>query len=203
MGILKILGIIVLVFISILLIAFIVGFIQEMIKPTSKGPDGDNVINPNTEKSISEAPKEPDVSEEPLEPYDPEEPKKSTMKDKRVILMHEIWTKVDFKFENNDGEYMEVFGQDHRLCSVTQTWDEENEEWNDDDSEIIDDFYLTGYEEGFRFSEDNLCNFFQIDELPECNCNGWDSTKITQKKWDAYKQKFPEASSVTQFEILN
>ena len=37
-------------------------------------------------------------------------------------------------FENNKGEYLEVYGQRHTLFSETQAWDEENE----DSSQIRD-----------------------------------------------------------------
>jgi len=131
----------------------------------------------------------------------------------REILSHEIMTKGVFMFENKKGEHFEVFGQRHTLFSETQTWDEENEEWDEGDKEEIDDFHLTDYEKGYQFSEDDLCKFFEIDDWPDWDYNGFstdwcgieddDDNETRQKKWDDYKAKFPKATSIKHFDIEN
>jgi hypothetical protein len=129
----------------------------------------------------------------------------------REILVHEIMTKGIFMFEDKDGNDMKVFGQRHTLVSVTQTWDEEGEEWEETNREEIDDFHLTEYEDGYRFDEDDICKYFEIEDWPEWDFNGFstdwcgieeeDSFDVRQKKWDEYKNKFPLISSKNQFSI--
>ncbi|MDA7567185.1 hypothetical protein N8769_04350 [Flavobacteriaceae bacterium] len=131
----------------------------------------------------------------------------------RKILSHEIMSKGVFMFENKKGEYLEVFGQRHTLVSEIQTWDEENEEWDEGDREEIDDFHLTDYEKGYQFSEDDLCKFFEIDDWPSWDYNGFskdwclieddDDNETRQKKWDDYKAKFPKVTSIEHFDIEN
>ena len=51
--------------------------------------------------------------------------------------------------------------------------------------------------------------FYELDDWPEWDSNGvsydWcgikegDSLKVCEKKWDDYKKKFPEISSINQF----
>ena len=95
--------------------------------------------------------------------------------------------------------------------SVIEIWNEEDEEWEEGDREEIDDFHLTDYEKGYRFSEDDLCKFYKLDDWPEWDFNGFshdwcgikegDSLEVCEKKWDDYKKKFPEISSINQFKI--
>ena len=50
--------------------------------------------------------------------------------------------------------------QKHILELIDEYWDDEDQEWYTGDYyEIIDEFYLTGYEEGHRFNEEDLKEF--------------------------------------------
>lgn len=130
----------------------------------------------------------------------------------REILVHEIMTKGIFMFEDKDGIDIKVFGQRHTLVSVTQTWDEELEEWEETNREEIDDFHLTEYEDGYRFDEDDICKYFEIEDWPEWDFNGFstdwcgieeeDSFDDRQKKWNEYKDKFPLINSKDQFSLM-
>ena len=130
------------------------------------------------------------------------------VKDEREMLLHEIMTNGTFSFENKAGEYIRIYGQCHSLISKTQIWNEVFEEWEDQENCIEDRFYLTDYQKGYRFSEEDLCEFYEIED-PEWDYNGFstdwcgiveeDDSNERQKKWDDYTQKFPKVSSTDQF----
>tara|TARA_B110000908_G_C10015366_1_gene340510 strand:- start:102 stop:500 length:399 start_codon:yes stop_codon:yes gene_type:complete len=127
----------------------------------------------------------------------------------RTILRHEIMTKGGFYFELKDGTEIEVFGQRHTFVESTQYF--QNGEWYDDDTEEIDDFHLTGYEEGYLYIENDLRELFNIEDY-EWDYNGvgydWcgieeeDDDEVRQKKWDDYRSKFPRLTSKEQFDFL-
>ena len=122
-------------------------------------------------------------------------------------------TKGVFSFELKNGDNIDVFGQRHTLFCLTEIWDEESEEWMEEDREEIDEFHLTDYDKGFKFEESDLYRFFEIeeDDYPEWDFNGssydWcgiedeDDYETREKKWNIYKNKFPNVSSKSQFEI--
>jgi hypothetical protein len=111
------------------------------------------------------------------------------------------------------GILLMFLGQRHTLICITEIWDDETEEWMEEDREEIDDFHLTDYEKGYKFDESDLNDFFEIeeDDYPEGDFNGlsydWsgiedeDDYDTRLKKWDTYKDKFPNVSSKSQFEI--
>ena len=137
-----------------------------------------------------------------------------TKPDEREILVHEIMTKGHFSFTSEDGSTISVSGQRHTLVSISQIWDDEYEEWEEQDREEIEDFHLTHYEEGYKYHEEHLIDFFELDEednYPDWDYNGFsenwsgiedeDSNEIRQKKWDDYKNKFPIVTSKDKFRI--
>lgn len=131
----------------------------------------------------------------------------------RKILSHEIMTKGLFSFESKSGDCIEVFGQRHILYSITEVWNKENNEWVNREKDEIDEFHLTDYDKGYKYDESDLYDFFDIEEdgYPEWDFNGssydWcgiedeDNYDTRLKKWNDYKEKFPNVSSKTQFEI--
>lgn len=77
----------------------------------------------------------------------------------------------------------------------------------------LDEFYLTGDWDGFRYSYDDIEKFFLLDDDDEiefdedsgqeenwCGIEEDDTYEASQKKWDEYKNKFPKVSSKDQFE---
>ena len=132
----------------------------------------------------------------------------------REVLTHEVMTKGSFSFESEDGSDICVAGQKHTLWNITQLWNEESEEWEEDDREEFDEFYLTHYEDGVRYDESDLRKFFKIAEenfYAEWNWNGFsenwcgiderDDKGTRDKKWEDYKNKFPLISSKEQFRL--
>ena len=131
----------------------------------------------------------------------------------REILSHEIMTKGVFMFETTEGKSVNVFGQRHMLVVQTEVWNEEIEEWEEVEREEDEEFYLTDYEKGFLFYEDDLYKFFKISEETylEWDFNGFsynwcgidedDDFQTRQKKWDDYKNKFTKATSKEQFDV--
>ena len=129
--------------------------------------------------------------------------------DTRITLSHEVMTKGNFYFELNDGTEMNVFGQRHTLVEVEEHYDDG--EWVEGDRDEIDDFHLTGYEEGYLFEENDICKFFEVDDYGDWDFNGFsndwcgiedeDDNETRQKKWNDYKSKFPRVSSKDQFEF--
>jgi len=128
----------------------------------------------------------------------------------RTIYTHEIATKGVFIYSGDDSK-TRVSCQEHKLVAKEQTWSEESEEWEDDgDRDNIDEFYLTGHEEGYQFDQIELCEFFGIDDW-EWDYNGFsedwcgieeeDNSEVCQKKWDDYKSKFPKVTSKEQFDV--
>jgi len=132
----------------------------------------------------------------------------------RKILTHEIMTKGVFSFELKNGDDIDVFGQRHTLFYLTEIWDEESEEWIEEEREELDEFHLTDYDKGYKFDESDLYDFFEIEEDndPEWDFNGsswnWcgiedeDDYDTREKKWNTFKNKFPEISSKSHFEII-
>ena len=132
----------------------------------------------------------------------------------RKILTHEIMTKGGFSFELKNGDNIDVFGQRHTLFCLTEIWDEESEEWIEEEREELDEFHLTDYDKGYKFDESDLYGFFEIEEDndPEWDFNGssWDWCGIEdeddydtrEKKWNTFKNKFPDISSKSHFEII-
>lgn len=130
----------------------------------------------------------------------------------RTILRHQIMTKGGGYFELEDGTEIEVFGQYHSLVEVTQYF-QDGEWYDDDDREQIDEFHLTGYEEGYLYDVNDLCRLFNIERWDiDWNYNGYsddwcgieeeDDNEVRQKKWNDYKSKFPKITSKNQFERI-
>ena len=131
----------------------------------------------------------------------------------RKILSHEVMTKGVFSFNLKSGDYIEVFGQRQILVCSTEHWNAEDEEWFEYDRDDVEEFHLTGYEEGYKFDEDDLIELFEIEEndYPEWDHNGLsyggcgmddeDDYNTRLKKWNTYKNKFPKISSKSQFKI--
>lgn len=129
--------------------------------------------------------------------------------DTRIKFLHEIMTKGSFNFELNDGTEMSVFGQRHTLVEIEEHYDDG--EWVEGDRDEIDDFYLTGYEEGSLFEENDICKFFEVDDYGDWDFNGFsndwcgikdeDDNETRQKKWNDYKSKFPRVTLKEQFEF--
>lgn len=129
--------------------------------------------------------------------------------DTRTRLTHEIMTKGNFCFDLEDGTEISVSGQRHMLVEIEENY--EDGEWYEGDRYEIDDFHLTGYEEGYLYYEDDICKLFDVDDYGEWDFNGFsndwcgidedDDYEVCKKKWDNYKSKFPRVSSKEQFEI--
>ena len=131
----------------------------------------------------------------------------------RKVLSHEIMTKGGYSFESKNGKFIEVFGQRHTLICLTEVLDEETEEWEEGERDEIDEFHLTDYEKGYKYEESDLYEFFEIEEEEylEWDYNGFsndwcgivdeDDYDTRLKKWDIYKDKFPNVSSKSQFQI--
>lgn len=128
--------------------------------------------------------------------------------DTRKRLTHEIMTKGNFCFELEDGIEINVFGQRHTLVEIDEKY--EDGEWYEEERCEMDDFHLTGYEEGYLFDESDICELFNVDDCGEWDFNGFsndwcgieedDDYEECQKKWDNYKSKFSRITSKEQFE---
>jgi len=128
--------------------------------------------------------------------------------DKRSIFVHEVMTKGGFTFELKDGTSVHVFGQRHSLVEVEEYY--EDGEWIEEDKNEIDDFLLSGYNEGYLFDDDDLCELFNIEDY-EWDFNGFgtgdsgaidgDDNETRQQKWDDYKSKFSKLTSKEHLEI--
>jgi hypothetical protein len=128
--------------------------------------------------------------------------------DTRDFYLHEIMTKGGFKFTTKEGEDIEVYGQQHILAEITQEFD--GEDWIEVDREGEEDyFYLSDYEDGYRFEEEKLCELYDV-EYTDYDWNGYgcdwcgiedtDTKEQALEKWEAYKNKFPLLTSKDQFE---
>ena len=122
--------------------------------------------------------------------------------DSRTVLMHEVMSKGGFHLELKDGTDLNVWGQRHILVEIEEFY--EDGEWlPDGDRDYIDEFHLTGYEEGYRYDEGDLQEFFDLaeDSYPEYNWNGFGDWEETEEEWYAWKSKFPTVKSKEQFRI--
>ena len=122
--------------------------------------------------------------------------------DSRIVFMHEVMTKGGFSFELKDGTELEVFGQRHSFVEIEEFY--EDSQWNSDgDKDYIDEFYLTGYEEGYIYDEADLNELFDLPKgsYPEWDYNGWGEWEETAEDWNYFKSKFSVITSKDQFEI--
>ena len=128
----------------------------------------------------------------------------------REILIHQVEDGLFIEdFGDGIDNETEVKGQRHKLIREYQSTEEGKDEWYEYESEIEDEFYLTGNDEGQRYIEDDLVNFFKIENwewtfngtniVPGCGIEKCDDNDTIQKKWDSYKNKFPKISSKSQF----
>ena len=111
-------------------------------------------------------------------------------------------TKGGFHLELKDGTDLNVWGQRHILVEIEEFY--EDGEWlPDGDRDYIDEFHLTGYEEGYRYDEGDLDKFFDLaeDSWPEWEYNGFGNWEETEEEWHAWKSKFPTVKSKEQFRI--
>ena len=111
-------------------------------------------------------------------------------------------TKGGFTFELKDGRTLDVFGQRHSLVEIEEFY--EDGEWNPNgDRYEIDEFHLTGYNEGYFYDESDLDKYFDIseDSYPEWEYNGWQDWEETQEDWDNFKSQFSPVNSKEQFRI--
>jgi len=130
--------------------------------------------------------------------------------DTREMFLHEIMTKGVFMIDTEDGEEIEVSAQMHVLAEIIQEFD--GEDWIELDREAEEDyFYLTGYEEGYRFDEEQLCELYGSDyidyewngfSIDWCGIEQTDTKEQALEKWEVYKNKFPLLTSKDQFEEL-
>jgi len=122
--------------------------------------------------------------------------------DSRMVLMHEVMTKGGFSFELKDGTQLEVFGQRHSFVEIEEFY--EDGQWNSDGNrDYIDEFCLTGYDEGYMYDENDLYELFDLPEgsYPEWSYNGWQDWEETAEDWNNFKSKFSIIKSKDQFEI--
>ena len=133
--------------------------------------------------------------------------------DIRIRIIHEVKTKGNFHLELKDGTKTYVFGQYHKLDKVEEEYDDG--EWYElEDNRIeIDNFYLTGSEEGFLYELDDIPKFFETEYWGDWDYNGdsdnWcgiedeDDYETCMKKWKDYKSKFPRVTSREQFRLID
>jgi antitoxin component YwqK of YwqJK toxin-antitoxin module len=125
--------------------------------------------------------------------------------DSRTVLLHEVMTKGGFRFSLNDGTELDVFGQRHTLYEVEQFFEDCQWRTEDDDKYDVDEFHLTGYDEGFIYYEEDLYDFFDIkkDSNIEWDFNGFSSWEETKEEWSNFKSKFEPVNSKEQFDARN
>ena len=128
----------------------------------------------------------------------------------RTYLHHEIWTKVVIDATGKDGRFYKIYAERHQLIKYREFWDPETEWWEEFEmgKEYLDEFFVTGNESGFRFNEWHVDEL--IGEFKDYSWNGlsdnWsgieenDPIEEAQKKWENYKNQFPEVNSVEQFD---
>ena len=130
--------------------------------------------------------------------------------DTRYKIHHEIMTRGEFEFELENGKEMTIYAQHHRLFKEEQCF--EDGCWDFVDNEFIDEFYLTDYEDGYRFDEESLYKFFDSNAFDWnyegyssdwCGIEEFDSNETREKKWETYKSKFPELTKRDQFRVMN
>lgn len=130
--------------------------------------------------------------------------------DQRTKFRHIIYTKGSLEIDDPKTEWHRVSAQKHELIEINSFY-EDNEWYESDDEVIVDTFYLTGYEKGFSFDEDDICKLYGIEEVGYYDWNGFsndwcgimdgDDIETAKKKWHNYKSKFPKISSKQQLEI--
>ena len=128
--------------------------------------------------------------------------------DTREIYLHEIMTKGRFTFTTKEDEDIEVNAQEHVLSEITQEFD--GEDWIEVDRDGSQDyFYLTDYEDGYRFEYEELCELYDVEDADYewngygcdwCGIEDTDTKEQALEKWEAYKNKFPLLTSKDQFE---
>lgn len=129
----------------------------------------------------------------------------------RATLNHEVMTKVVFTIELKNGNEIDVYAQRHRLVEIYE-WYQDGTWYEADDVSVIDEFFLTGYDEGYLFNEDDIGDLFETDMYDWEFTGGFGSDasdiseesdlKEQKKKWEAYKSQFPKATSKEQFQII-
>jgi len=129
--------------------------------------------------------------------------------DIKNVFLHEVFTKGSFMFNTKDGEDLQISAQCHILAEAILEYD--GEDWIEIERIGEEDyFYLTDYEEGYRFDEEKLYEMFDI-ESADYDWNGFgtdwcggedtDTQEQALEKWEKYKNKFPEVTSKEQFII--
>ena len=115
--------------------------------------------------------------------------------------------------EFEDGTKTYIFGQYHKLDKVEEEYDDG--EWSElEDNRIeIDNFFLTGSEEGFLYELEDIPKFFETKDWGGWDYNGdsdnWcgiedeDDYETCMKKWRDYKSKFPRVTSKEQFRLID
>ena len=130
-----------------------------------------------------------------------------------IKLKHEVKSSGHLHYKLNDGNEIIVFGQYHKLDKIEEEY--EDGEWYEiEDNRVeIDEFYLTGYEEGFLYELDDIPKFFETEYWGDWEYNGdsgnWcgiedeDDYETCMKKWKDYKSKFPRVTSREQFRLID
>lgn len=130
----------------------------------------------------------------------------------KMFLQHEILNGSLTFWDEDYKNSIEIICELHSLKEKEEVWDDELNMWGNGYTEEIDYFYLTTVnDKKYRFDEDELCTFLNKEESPEfnsgsfwfdeCGINDEDDNKTRQKKWDDYKAKFTQATSIQHFEI--
>jgi hypothetical protein len=130
----------------------------------------------------------------------------------KMFLEHEILNGSLTFWDEDYKNSIEIICELHSLKEQGKVWDDELNMWGNGYTEEIDSFYLTTVnDKKYRFDEDELCSFLNKEESPvfdsgsfsfnECGINDEDDNKTRQKKWDDYKAKFTQATSLEHFEI--
>ena len=130
--------------------------------------------------------------------------------DEKTILRHMIYTKGSLGIDDPKIGWHRVSAQKHELIKIKAFY--EDDEWYEGEDEVtVDTFYLTGYQKGFSFDEEDICKLYGIEEVGYYDWNGFsndwcgimdgDDIETAKKKWNNYKSKFPKISSKQQLEI--
>jgi len=130
----------------------------------------------------------------------------------KMFLEHEILNGSLTFWDEDYKNSIEIICELHSLKEQGKVWDDELNMWGNGYTEEIDSFYLTTVnDKKYRFDEDELCSFLNKEESPvfdsgsfsfnECGINDEDDNETRQKKWDNYKAKFTQATSIEHFEI--
>ncbi len=129
--------------------------------------------------------------------------------DTRNVFLHEVFSKGSFMFDTKDEEDVQISAQGHILAEAILEYD--GEDWIEIERIGEEDyFYLTDYEDGYRFDESVLYNMFDIESADYdwngfgtdwCGIEDTDTPEQALEKWEKYKNKFPEVTSKEQFII--